>query len=83
MKPYWISFRDAPPTWLRLGMGVTAQDDDDARSLAARAVPGVDIAAIRVVIDVDELEQNHVVPNMGNILMRGIWFPRGYKPVND
>ncbi len=84
MKPYWISFHDAPPaTPLRLGMGITAQDEEDARGLAAEAAPGVAIAALRVVIDADELEQNHVVPNMGNILKRGIWFPLGYESIND
>ncbi|MGT2501894.1 hypothetical protein ACVOMS_15690 [Bradyrhizobium guangxiense] len=24
---------------------------------------------------IDELDQNHVVPNMGMMLRRGVWFP--------
>jgi hypothetical protein len=25
----------------------------------------------------EDIKQNHVVPNMGNFFMRGIWYPRG------
>jgi hypothetical protein len=25
------------------------------------------------------LDQKHVVPNMGNIFIRGVWFPLGYE----
>ena len=34
---------------------------------------------VHPVASVDELDPNHVVPNMGNILKRGVWFPKGYE----
>ena len=34
----------------------------------------------RVIDDVDvrDLDQRHVVPNMGDPAVRGVWFPRGF-----
>jgi hypothetical protein len=29
-------------------------------------------------VDLSSLEQNHVFPNVGDIMARGIWFPQGY-----
>lgn len=29
-------------------------------------------------VNVNDLDQSHVLPNMGNIVERGIWFPLGY-----
>jgi hypothetical protein len=40
----------------------------------------VDIEAIT---DMRQLDQNHVVPNMGNWFERGVWFPLGYRPNAD
>jgi hypothetical protein len=81
MKVYWIVLRDenrAGP-----GFGITARDWNDAISLLAEATKVVfaapaDEEAIeswREVRSVDELDQNHVVPNMGSVLGRGVWFP--------
>jgi hypothetical protein len=80
---YWLTFADAPRVFdlsLGLGMGVTAYDKEDAIKQAA-AVTDVEIVAIREVESFDELEQNHVVPNMGFMLRRGIWFPQGYAEI--
>jgi hypothetical protein len=30
-------------------------------------------------VDLSLLEQNHVLPNLGDIAARGIWFPQGYE----
>jgi hypothetical protein len=30
-------------------------------------------------VDITTLDQNHVVPNMGIVVIRGIWFPREYQ----
>ena len=46
--------------------------------LARSAVADIAIREIREVNDVAELDQGHVIPNMGNMLKRGIWFPLGY-----
>ena len=83
MRPYWVEFRNAPLSALRLGMGVTAYSEADARDLVGQAVPGQTISDIRPVERVADLEQGHVVPNIGNILVRGIWFPLGYGAGDD
>ena len=83
MKVCWLTFSDAPGfSPLNLGMGVTGRDEADVRTLAAMAEP-VTIKTLREVKSVDELDQGHVVPNMGNMLKRGIWFPKGYEAVDD
>jgi hypothetical protein len=80
---YWFKF-DPPscPMGFTLGCGVTAYSREDAEELLREHVfkdeemPRV----ISVVEDVDvrTLDQNHVVPNMGVVSLRGIWFPLGY-----
>jgi len=79
VKPYWIRIVPLPsPSALNLGIGVTARSEDDARALIAAAFGDVaEITDLTPVRSVDDLDQRHVVPNMGNILMRGIWFPLG------
>lgn len=38
------------------------------------------IAAMRVIRDMNELEEGHVRPNMApNWMERGIWFPQGHR----
>jgi len=69
--------------WFRtkqhLRFGVTAYSIEDAKSLvhdAARRI-GSSCEVIEIVEDIDvrELDQNHVVPNMGLPNFRGVWFP--------
>jgi hypothetical protein len=79
MKPYWITFEAPPLVVLNLGMGITAQNEADAIMLARSAVADIAIREIREVNDVAELDQGHVIPNMSNMLKRGIWFPLGYE----
>ncbi|WP_066822401.1 hypothetical protein [Sphingomonas mali] len=75
MKPYWIT-TNQPMT---LGYGITAHSAEDAETLLRLVVPAEyainDIIWVR---DVRSLDQGHVVPNMGNLLKRGIWFPLGH-----
>ena len=79
MKVYWLKLRDSKC----LGYGVTATDRNDAIALLARVsstglkepVDATMIDSWREINDIAELDQNHVVPNMGNLLRRGIWFP--------
>ena len=75
MKPYWIR----TDRHSNLGVGVTAQSPEDAISLVQRVWPNDRIVDIGPVTDIAELDQRHVVPNMGNWLRRGIWFPLGYE----
>jgi hypothetical protein len=63
-----------------LGIGVTASTRAEAEVLAAGAAaqlcwPFVASGAVEDV-DVRELDQNHVVPNMAPPNWRGVWFPR-------
>jgi hypothetical protein len=81
MRAYWITFHDPPLDW-SLGVGVTAIDEDDARSLIeALKEENLIIRELQRVNSVEDLDQDHVVRNMGNILKRGVWFPRGYESV--
>ena len=74
--PYWIECVDAP------GVGITASSEADALKLLAEAFGGErDVEHIAVLRNASELDQNHVVPNMGNWLKRGVWYPLGYEDV--
>jgi hypothetical protein len=82
MHPYWAKFeRFNEPTFLNVGVGVTARSEDDARRLVEAAFPEARIASLALVDDVSALDQGRVVSNMGNILARGIWFPGGYEQI--
>ncbi len=82
MKPYWVLFeRRSAPTFLNLGVGVTAISEDDARRMVALAFPEGRVASLTVIQDVAILDQGHVLPNMGNILIRGVWFPVGFEQI--
>ena len=73
LRRYWFQTRE------HLGFGVSAFSVDDAKSLiddAARRL-GWDYEILGIVEDVDvrDLDQGHVVPNMGPPNFRGVWFP--------
>lgn len=75
LKTYWIECPSIHP----LGFGVTAFSRDDAFQLlgASGYILPPDESAIRVTEDIQmaDLDQNHVAPNMGPIIFRGVWFP--------
>lgn len=80
---YWIRWdeeasRDAR-TGSGLGCGVTAFDVDDAKRLvelvALQGDPLPAIAEILEDVDVRTLDAGHVLPNMGDPSVRGVWFP--------
>jgi hypothetical protein len=79
---YWVTFAASPrslPHGAGLGVGVTADDIDDALKLIQRelfdddALPSVE--SVVTDIDVSTLDPGHVLPNMQNPLRRGVWFP--------
>lgn len=72
LRPYWITVEG------KLGIGVTAQDEQEARVLAAPALGESDVRLIDPLSSMSELDQGHVVPNMGNWFKRGVWFPLGF-----
>jgi hypothetical protein len=86
LRRYWFEF-DFPssarrPIGLQHGCGVTALDLEDAMDLVkGKIFKSADIPRPnRTIEDVDisSLDLKHVRPNMGNPLLRGVWFPLGY-----
>lgn len=81
MKIYWIKLRGENGRGIELG--VTARDWDDATLLLNQAggtildrpIDATMVESWKELQRADELDQNHVVPNMGVILRRGVWFP--------
>jgi hypothetical protein len=86
LNRYWFTFEGfAKPTPLNLGCGVTAYDYDDAIYLLRKRVfRGKDpprIVGCTENVDVSTLDTKHVLPNIGLVTARGIWFPQGYEEV--
>jgi hypothetical protein len=80
LRPYWIK-TDKP---LGIGYGITARSEQDAQVLLRLVVPSdYAIISIEPVRDAASLDQGHVIPNMGNMLRRGIWYPLGYQSLTD
>ena len=78
LVPYWIECVDAP------GEGITARSEADALGLFEAAFGHERrLSHLQLVHDASELDQGHVVPNMGNWLRRGIWYPLGYEHVAE
>ena len=73
LRRYWFK------TKLHFGFGVTAYSVDDARRLVDDAARRLnwDYEVLEIVEDVDvrNLDQGHVIPNMGPANFRGVWFP--------
>lgn len=86
-KRYWFEFKIESsfewPAGIGIGCGVTAIDYDDAINLLCRKIfYNIQMPQIkRVIEDVDirDLNQGHVSPNMSTPRIRGIWFPLGYE----
>lgn len=73
LVPFWIEVQNIVPN----KFGVTAYSVDDAFLILEKFGFSINKnhASITKNIKFTELDQNHVVPNMGLILRRGIWFP--------
>jgi len=59
------------------GVGVTAYSVEDARTLIANelTLSNADINGVVEDVDIETLDNGHVIPNMGPPNIRGIWFP--------
>ena len=70
---YWFKTRE------HLGFGVTAFSVKDAKSLIDEAAQrlgwGYEVLGIVEDVDVRDLDQDHVAPNMGPPNLRGVWYP--------
>lgn len=85
MHRYWFRFALPPeqlPIGAAIGCGVTAPTLDDAlRLLRERIFAGVEMpepAQIIENVDVSLLDDLHVAPNIGDVVVEGVWFPLGY-----
>lgn len=75
LNTYWIK----SPTTEGFGFGVTACSKEDAFLLLGKAgcILPPDNLEICVTegIKLSDLDRNHVLPNIGPLLFRGVWFP--------
>ncbi len=86
MIRYWVRFRKSDssklPIGLNMGCGVTAIDKKQAfdiiqeKIFKGRSIP--EIEEIISDVEVSGLDSNHILPNIGNVFARGIWYPMGY-----
>lgn len=81
---FWFTFMNPPKfSPLGLGCGVTAHNFEDARDILQTQVFASETAlTIDVVVedvDIQTLDSHHVLPNMGAVTSRGVWFPLGYQ----
>lgn len=71
--PFWFQISEG------LGYGVTATSQEEAmRLLGLYGYPraGEEVTAVMSGVTFADLDQNHVVPNAGPVVVRGVWFPR-------
>ena len=83
LRRYWFRFQDVTgPTALKLGCGITAASYEDALDLLrTRVFAGQTLPVISSCvedIDVSTLDPRHVLPNIGVVPHRGVWFPQGF-----
>jgi hypothetical protein len=86
MKRFWFEFEmddiSKYPGGIGYGCGVRAIDYDDAINILKQKVfKTIPIPRIRKQIEdvnINDLDQGHVVVNMDPPNYRGVWFPRGY-----
>jgi len=77
LDTFWFTFPDNIE--LPMGIGVTASSEEDALFLIERE--GIDWhkhaskVEIRKGISISDLDQGNVVPNIGPIQFRGVWYP--------
>lgn len=83
LRRYWFEF-DVADRSFPSAAGVTAVDRQDAEELlSARVFGSRGLPSIRRVVedvDVRDLDQAHVVPNMADPSVRGVWWPRSPRP---
>ena len=73
LRRYWFALSSGA------GIGVTAASDEEAREFAestrARYFPDAALGGVVRDVDVSTLDAEHVLPNLGLVPVRGVWFP--------
>ena len=73
LRRYWFRTKEHD------GFGVTAFSLDDAENFINEAANrfgwNYDLLEIIEDVDVRNLDQGHIIPNMGAVNFRGIWYP--------
>ena len=84
LRRYWFTWDELPQgnRARGLGCGVTAESRHAAEMLLSAAI--FDRGAVPPPsqfvedVDVSTLDAGHVLPNMGDPVVRGVWFPQGF-----
>jgi hypothetical protein len=60
-----------------IGIGVTAYSREDAERLirAEENLKHYELVSVVDDVDIRSLDQDHIVPNIGPVNFRGIWYP--------
>lgn len=79
LRRFWIRLADDElPVGFRLGCGVTAYNRDDAFALLLKfwsaKHSGPVITDVSEDVDLTTLDEKHVLPNIGDVTRRGVWF---------
>ena len=78
-----LKLSDPHPIGVLPGVGVTAYDEEDALRMIRERIftrhPFPQVKEQIMDVDVSTLDDRHVRPNMGNPMVRGVWFPQGYQ----
>ena len=82
MHRYWIKFdvKFGEQTYgVLLGCGITAENLDEAKKMAAcivfRGDPMPTVVSVIEDIDVSKLDRKHILPNIAYPERAGVWFP--------
>jgi hypothetical protein len=78
LRRFWFEFVSTDPR-LRLGVGATGVDEADCigmiQSRLLEGEPMPTPSRVLPDVDVSTLDAGHVLPNMGLVVDRGIWYP--------
>jgi|CXWL01.1.fsa_nt_gi hypothetical protein len=78
LETYWVHFPDNPN--MPFGIGVTASSEADAFALIRERgidawFAGAEVVKVIKGVRVWDLDQTNVVPNIGPMQFRGVWYP--------
>jgi hypothetical protein len=77
LRAFWLTFPKDPR--LPMGIGVTAYSREDAFAVIAEQGISWHLEAaeieVRQDVTLDDLDQRHVLPNIGPMRFRGVWYP--------